>query len=407
MVFRDIMNNMANNKLQSNIWKFYLISALSGFVLYYVIDKIFMEFRGLSITEIVLVEIVYVITVIVLEVPSGVLSDRWSRKNVLALNMVFFMLNTLLWALSHSLTLFILGVIAGAVHSALLSGTHTSFIYDTLKQLGRSGEYIKVLGNTYFYMGISAATAGILGGMISEYYGLAAPLWLTLIFSAMALVFILTLKEPEIHKTTGEIDYWKHIAVTLKYLRKHPALYHIVFVTVILESTYMVMDEYMQLYFVRVGIPVFFLGYLGAMSSGIESLGSKFSYFLERFNRRNVYLAVIILSGFGFLLAGYLGSYIGVIFVFLPIAAACFAWPLLSKDFHDELPSSQRATSESCVNLLNHLFVIPLAFLFGRLADSVSFFSAYLAIGIFIGFYLIVFLFVSYKKIGRKSIVKS
>ena len=392
---------MTNSVLQSNIRKFYFISALSGFVLYYVIDKVFMEFRGLSITEIVLVEIVYGITVMLLEVPSGVLSDRWSRKKVLALNVLFFMMNTLLWALSHSFAVFALGVMAGAAHSALLSGTYTSLIYDTLKQLGRSGEYTKILGNNFFYMGISAAIAGIFGGMIAEYYGLAAPLWLTLFFSVMALGFILTLKEPDIHKTTDEINCWKHITVVFKHLRNHPTLYHIVFLIVILESTFMVMDEYMQLYFVRIGVPVFFLGYLGAIAGGIESLGGKFAYFLERFNRRNIYLSVIALSGLGFFLAGYLASYIGAVFAFLPIVAAFFAGPLLSKDFHDELPSSLRATGESYVNLLSHLFVIPLVFLFGRLADSVSFFSAYLAIGFFIGLYLMVFLLVSFRKIGR------
>lgn len=47
--------------LKADIWKFYLLNIFSSFVLYYGIDKIFMEARGLSVTEIVLVEIIFAV----------------------------------------------------------------------------------------------------------------------------------------------------------------------------------------------------------------------------------------------------------------------------------------------------------------------------------------------------------
>src|SRR3990170_3794123 len=154
------------HKLRANIWKFYLFNIFSSFVLYYAIDKILMSSRGLSVTDMVLVEISYTIVRLVLEVPSGALADRWSRKYVLALNMVFFMGNTFLWAIAPRLGLFIVGSLLASVHSSLQSGTDTSFLYDTLKQLNKSDAYTKTLGNTTFWANLLAIIAGIAGGML-------------------------------------------------------------------------------------------------------------------------------------------------------------------------------------------------------------------------------------------------
>ncbi|GEM_PF-6638274 len=38
----DPASRLKENKIRANIWKFYLFNILSGFVLYYAIDKIFM-----------------------------------------------------------------------------------------------------------------------------------------------------------------------------------------------------------------------------------------------------------------------------------------------------------------------------------------------------------------------------
>jgi len=72
--------SVSKKRLKSNIWKMYIISSLTAFVLFYAIDKVFMELRGLSVTQIVFIEIIYTVCVLLLEVPSGALADRWSRK---------------------------------------------------------------------------------------------------------------------------------------------------------------------------------------------------------------------------------------------------------------------------------------------------------------------------------------
>lgn len=393
--------------IKANIWKFYLFNIFSSFVLYYALDKVFMEARGLSVTEIVLVEIVYSAFVLFLEVPSGALSDRWSRKYVLALNAVFFMLNTFLWVIAHDVSLFLLGSMAASIHMAFRSGTDTSFLYDTLKQLNREGDYEKVYGKNLFYENSLAIVAGIAGGLIADYAGLEVPFWITLGFTFIAVLIALSFKEPDIHRTTGEMAYWEHIRETGKYVWQHPFIFHLIMISVVLGATLGLMDEYGQLYFVKIGLPVLVLGYLAAVGSGIEALAGRYAYVLSRFSRRNVFALAILISAIGFFVVGFTQSWIGVIFSFLPWIAFYFIHPLLTSDLHKELPSGQRATGESFANLTSEAFLIPVAFGFGFLADKISIFTAYTAIGVVVSIYFLVFLLFSYRKIGNGLKMKS
>jgi len=366
-----------------------------------------MAARGLSVTDIVLVEIIFAVFVIFLEVPSGALSDRWSRKYVLALNVVFFMLNTFLWAIAHNVSVFILGALAASIHMALRPGTDTSFLYDTLKQLNKENDYEKTYGNIIFYENLLAILAGIVGAMIADHFGLVVPFWMTLGFSLIAVLLALSFTEPKIHRTTGEMKYWEHIGETGKYLWRHPFVLHLIILSVVLGATLGLIDEYGQLYFVKIGIPIFVLGYLAAVGNGIEALAGKFSYHLRRFSRKKVFALSIFVSSVGFLVVGATKSWIGIPFAFLPWIAYYFISPLLLSDLHKELPSGQRATGESFMSLAREAFLIPVALGFSFLADHISIFVAYTAIGIVVALYFVIFLFASYRKISNNGVVNS
>lgn len=390
-------------RLRENIRKFYLFNILSSFVLYYAIDKILMASRGLSVTDIVLVEIAYTVARVVLEVPSGALADRWSRKYVLAMNMALFTLTTFLWAIAPGLSMFVLGSLIASIHSALKSGTDTSFLYDTLKQLGKTDDYVKTQGNVMFWENLLSILAGIGGGMLADAFGLAVPFWVTLPFSLGAAAIALTFTEPQIHRTTGEISFWRHIAGTGRYLLKHQYIVHLTVFSVIMGISILLIDEYSQLYFVGIGVPILALGYLSAVGSGIEAIGGKVAYRLNRFGRKKVFALAIAVSAAGFVIVGLTNSLWGVPFAFLPWLAYYFTYPLALGDLHNELPSEQRATGESFLALSRSLAYAPAAFGFGRAADKFSISTAYLIIGAMAALYFVLFIF-SFR--GRQMVAR-
>ena len=78
--------------MQLNIKRLYALYGLHGLIFFYSFDKVFLQLKGFSVQQVVVVELLYVLTIVLLEVPSGALSDRWSRKYVLSLSGLFFAL---------------------------------------------------------------------------------------------------------------------------------------------------------------------------------------------------------------------------------------------------------------------------------------------------------------------------
>ena len=361
---------------------FYIYGISHGFVLYYALDKVLMQSRGLTLTQMVWLEVAYAIGVVLLEVPTGAIADRWSRKYALALNVAFAMVSTAMIAVAPGFGIFLAASLVASVHSAFESGTLTSLMYDRLLELGRPEQYERSLGKYLFYENASAVIAGILGGMIAAHYNLVRPFWLTLGAQGVSLGAALCLDEPAIHRTKSDTGYWTHIRETFVAIRARPQLQPVIMTTVVLLVCLKLTDEFMQLYFVAVGIPVFFLGYVNAAGNGIEAAGGRLGYLFRRIPRPLLYRVVCLVGGAGLLLAGYLRSTGGIVFVFAPFAAYYFVAPVLSADLHKHLDSSRRATGESFVSLARMLVLAPGGLIFSSFAERTSLFSAYEALGI-------------------------
>ncbi len=385
--------------LGRNIWKLYVIAAIGTASFFFTFDKVFMEMRGLSVSEIVLVEVIYALTILVLEVPTGALADRWSRKYVLAFNIVFFMLNTLIWLYAHDFRAFVIGVLMGSVHAALSSGTYNSLLYDTLKELGQEQSAPKALSYKAYYSGIAAVLTGISGGFIANFLGIEATFWLTLVPSSIGLILCLSLIEPNIHRTTGEFTYWQHIREAASYMRRHPTLYHTVALMVVITISYHLIDQYAQLYFYELGSTLLLLGVIGGSFYLLQAIGARLATPLIKLKHRNLYLLVFLVSIVSYVGMNFVTSKFGMLIALLPLLAFFIANPLLDADLHRKLPAHFRATGESYASLLTSLVFVPVGLAFGWFADHQSLTTAYLYLGVALLIYVIVYLTVSYRKI--------
>jgi len=71
------------NYIRNNIWKLYAIRFFHNLIPAYVIERLFWEQRGMTIQMVVYTEIIYAITVVLLEIPTGIIADKWSRKKMI------------------------------------------------------------------------------------------------------------------------------------------------------------------------------------------------------------------------------------------------------------------------------------------------------------------------------------
>jgi len=101
-----------------------------------------------------------------LEIPSGALADRMSRRQLIAAAALLRAVGFALWLSWPSFVGFALGFLLWGANSALVSGAWEALVYDELAALGASGRYARTIGRAEV-----AGATGVLAGT-----ALAAPL---------------------------------------------------------------------------------------------------------------------------------------------------------------------------------------------------------------------------------------
>jgi MFS family permease len=147
------------------------------------------------------------LSAVVFELPTGILSDRVGRRFTLILGQAAGFLSVLSYAIAGSIgeggaaALFIGAGLEGLAR-AFFSGNNNALIHDSLKASGREEEFHRVLGKLSSYFQVAAALCALAGSSIAQ-ASFALVLWLSVIPQAAALALSFAVIEPELGKPKG------------------------------------------------------------------------------------------------------------------------------------------------------------------------------------------------------------
>ena len=149
-----------------NIKTYYLYSTFAELLILGPILVLFLVAKGLSFTEIMVLQSISTIAVVLFEVPTGAVADKIGRKESL-------LLGSLLWAVSlgnyvvgNSFPMFMLAEVIFSLGATFKSGADNALIYDSLKVMGREKEFQGIEGKArsfaLYAQGIAFPLMGIL-----------------------------------------------------------------------------------------------------------------------------------------------------------------------------------------------------------------------------------------------------
>jgi hypothetical protein len=72
---------MNAKQIKGNIWKYYVFQVLLSMMFLTTAAVLFWQGNGLSLTEIMILQSLFSIVVVVLEIPTGCFEDVFERKN--------------------------------------------------------------------------------------------------------------------------------------------------------------------------------------------------------------------------------------------------------------------------------------------------------------------------------------
>ncbi len=160
--------------------------------------------RGLSTLEFGLLQSIYYYVAVSLEVPSGVVADRFGRKRTLVLGALLAMAGSGVRIIAYDFLVFAIAEVLFAAALALVSGADSAILYDSLDADGRSNEYPRYEGLVQSsWLAVTAV-----GMTLTDWYlvrgddptlAFAA----TAAMSGIAMVCALAMKEPPVHRTAG------------------------------------------------------------------------------------------------------------------------------------------------------------------------------------------------------------
>ena len=165
-------------------------SALFWLPVYYLLFE-----RHLPAEEVLRLASIYYLAGVLLEVPSGIASDRLGRRPTLIIAAALQLVGAIAMLGAESLAGFALaqGCLSAAV--AFVSGTDTSYLYEHLRAAGRESEVAEQEARLQRIGLIGMSLGAFIGGAAGS-VDLRLPYLLTALASAAALVSALRLVEP-------------------------------------------------------------------------------------------------------------------------------------------------------------------------------------------------------------------
>jgi MFS family permease len=181
---------------KKNIRLLYLSTICQSLIFAYVIERLFWESRGMSIQDVVFTEIIFVVLIVILEIPAGILSDKYSRKTVLIVAGFFQTLEFVFIVNAQSFLFFGIGVASAAIAQALISGTYNSLIYESLLVDKKEGIFARYLGRIEALDGAVVILVLLSGGFIAEAISFEELYWWGAASTGLSTFFLFFLTEP-------------------------------------------------------------------------------------------------------------------------------------------------------------------------------------------------------------------
>ena len=334
--------------------------------------------RGFSLWEIGFAEGVFHIVSLLCEVPSGMAADLLGRKKILVFGGMCVVLYNLLMTIAPNLFFICLAMGLNAFASTMFSGTFSALTYDSLKQCGRTDDYLKVSATCSQITNLTTAL-GSLASTLEHFLRFSGFYLLSAALEAVGTAASALLTEPivtetqasrekqSLHQLPGQLV--RLAKDSARALRSTPLAARLIVSSAVISVPTYLTKMFVQQRLIELGWPTALL-FLPLLLSGLASvLGTEVGRRVRPCSLRRFYAVCALLCGGGCVLVGAAPA-LGCIAGCMLVQGALEVW-LLHEDrlLNDAIPSDQRATIISVDSMAYSLLMIPASPLVGAVGD--------------------------------------
>ncbi|MDT8442695.1 MAG: MFS transporter [Desulfuromonadales bacterium] len=324
---------------------------------------------GLSLTEILLLQAIFSLATLIMEFPSGYLSDRLGYRFALNLACLLGISGWTTYTLASTFTGVLLAELQLGVSYAFISGADSALLYETLRHGDREEHYARYDGKMTAWAQIGEA-AGALGAGVLYGWMPLLPFILQIGIWIAALGVCRNLKEIPAARRETTSHLREALAIAHKAFWTSPGLRYSILLAALLGLTSFYPVWLIQPYMQSMQVPLSWFGPIWATANLCVSAGSVISHRVQ-FHLGSSGTLLLLL---GLITAGYLGLAFnqlvwGFAFYFLLTFMRGIQGPFLRLALQKQSERHERASILSLKSFTFRLaFVITAPFV-GLLAD--------------------------------------
>lgn len=213
--------------------------------------------KGLSLSQILIIQSAYSIAIVLFEFPSGLLADNYSRKNLYSLSKLFLIIMFLIVLFSDQFYLIFAAWFCYGIAAALDSGTLDAYIINQLKLAHHGAELRKFLALSNRLEIVGLLLGSSLGGILYHFIGINIYVLGTVFLVASTLISFFFFKETTKSDSLQDSHVMvlkKQITDSFKELCKQPRLSLILIFDFLTQIFFQTHFQLWQSFFLSKGI---------------------------------------------------------------------------------------------------------------------------------------------------------
>jgi MFS family permease len=342
---------------------------LQGLILWVPVEKLFMSQIGFDAASVGLMAAAYAAVVPLLEVPSGILADRWSRSWVMVCATLALIASSLLGGASTNVATYVAAAMILGVYFALSSGTVDSVVYDVvLEETGSSDLYETWIGRVRMVESAGLVASALAGGALAGWTSARLTYFASVPLVALSIVAFLRFDEPRLHRRAEPVTLGRHVALTFRTMTRRRDVRQVMLLAALVSLLSQAVFEFGPLWLVALDAPAALFGPYWAALVSTLGVGGYLASKLQP-DRRVVVFALAVIAPAAALALTQTRS-LAIVLAAQTVLALLLAIVAIhaGRLLHDGVPSSLRAGVSSGVGTFSWMLFLPFSLVFGRVA---------------------------------------
>ena len=349
-----------------------------------VVSTLYLLSHGVSQSQVSLLFAVFMITMALLNMPTGSFADIHGHKKSVFLGLCFHSLYSLFFFLFPTFLGFLVGMAMAGIGLALQDGAVSSLIYDILKKNGRADDFQKVKGRAASYFLVAAIFAAPIGSLVYKSHP-RLPYLLSFFCFIPAIISIFSIKWEFKKPSSTATSFFKKISEGFILTIRNKKLVAVALMGIALTTARLVFNQNIsQPYQIKIGVDVSLIGFTASLFALVQAAISASAYRISR--RLGVGFSLLLVNfvpSICLVLLGLFNSIYTLGFILIFYLGHTFRDPFFSHIGQSELSNKHRATMASTVSFLTSLIVGVLLPVWGHGLDLFGMNTILLCLAIF------------------------